>query len=104
MTYSIYQGATRPKLTAQIVDASGNAVALTGATVKINVGYLAGGDRIVTLGAVTITDAANGLVEFAFSAAQTAISNAYRGQFWITWADLSTQATEPFDVVIGPVI
>jgi len=103
MSYSIHKGATRPKLIAQIVDEDGDAVNLSGATVKINVGW-PGETRIVSNGAVTVTSAPNGLVQFAFSAAQTGTARTYRGQFWITWGDLSTQATDVFDVIVKEIV
>ena len=78
-TITMYQGDTLPALTKQLLDQNGNIVNLTGCTVALKT--VSGGQTTTTLaGSVTITNATNGNISYAWNAADTATPGSY--QLW----------------------
>jgi BppU N-terminal domain len=77
------QGDTTPALQQTILDASGNVVNLTGATVTFVMRALTSTTPVVNTNA-TILNAANGTVQYSWAAADTATAGLYMGEFHVT--------------------
>jgi hypothetical protein len=94
--YSIVQGARRPTLTATLIDATGTAINLTGATGVTFRGAQMDGTTVFS-GSCTVTSAADGEVSYAWASADTAVPGLYRVEFVITWSTGITEVV-PSDV------
>ena len=70
-----------PVLERAIVASDGSAVSLVGATAKFIYAPTAGGAGVIGTGTTTITDAAAGEVQYAWSAADTLVAGEYNGEF-----------------------
>ena len=79
----IRQGDTTPLLQQTILDASGNAMNLTGATVTFTLRALTSNQPVVNATA-QILNAATGLVQYAWTASDTATPGLYMGEFHVT--------------------
>lgn len=103
MAFYIKQGDTSPAILRQFLDASGNPVNLTGATIKFNMamdtGQLICNQKAATiftgtlpaeLGGATVT-AAQGWMKYAWVAADTAIPGVARAEFQVTFNDGSIE-------------
>ena len=80
-TVQMKQGDTGPSLTATLKNPDGTAANLSGATVKLNIKARRGGTTLVNHGTVTVTDATNGRVSYAWQVADTANP----GSFYVEW-------------------
>ena len=79
-TFSIKQDDTLPIMAATLIGDDGNAANLAGATVTLR--YQAPGSTATVTGlSVTVLDAAAGVVEYQFTAAQTAAAGIGRAEF-----------------------
>jgi len=90
--FFIKRNDTSPAIQATLQDSAGSAVSLVGATVKFIL-YDYAANEIVNA-AATVTDAANGVVQYNWQAADTAAAGFYRAEFEVTYAD-STVETFP---------
>jgi len=93
--FVIRQGDTKPVLTQTLTDIDGNALNLTGATVKFVMRTLTAVSPAINATA-TVTNAATGAVSFTFTATQTATAGQFMANFIVTYADSSVQ-TAPAD-------
>ena len=85
MNFTIKQDNTSPLLGAQLQDANFDPIDLTGATVVFNMADM-DSDVVVNGGACTITDEENGGVQYQWSAADTDVAGAFRGEFKVTYS------------------
>jgi Rib/alpha/Esp surface antigen-like repeat protein len=83
-------GDTAPVVRATLLDASGDPVDLTGASVRFVMATAAGATPAVD-DAATLADAASGAVEYAWVAGDTDTPGEYVCEFEVTYADGSTQ-------------
>lgn len=93
--FVIKQNDTRPNLDAQLLNANGAPIDLTGCTVRFLMVSTSGGQvKIDALCAVT--DAVNGKVRYYWQAGDTSNFGGYKAEFEITFPDGSKQ-TVPND-------
>lgn len=85
MNFTIKQENTSPLLGAQLQDANFDPIDLTGATVVFNMADM-DSDVVVNGGACTIPDEENGRVQYQWSAADTDVAGAFRGEFKVTYS------------------
>src|SRR5215472_13120630 len=82
-TITMYQGDTLPALTKQLLDPNGNIINLTGTTIVLKT--VSAGQVTATLaGTVTITNATNGNISYAWNAADTATPGQYNLWYVVT--------------------
>jgi hypothetical protein len=96
--YTVKQGDTLPPLRGSLYDADGTLVDLAGATVTFTMGAQPGTPTVAA--AATIVDAANGVVEYNWVAADTAIAGNFFGEFQVVFANGSIE-TFPNDTYIA---
>jgi len=105
-SFFLKQDDTAPVLQYTVLDENKVAIDLTGATVTFYMQDL-NGITIINAGSVTITDAANGVVEYQFLAADSDVSGHFHGEFVITFSG-GTIRTSPdpgiITIVISPSI
>lgn len=95
MTFYIKQNDTSPSMLATLQDASGNAVDITGASVRFHLKPI--GSSAVTVDApATIVTALDGLVRYDWQAADTDTIGSYQAEFEVTYGD-GTVETFPND-------
>ncbi|MFQ5524258.1 MAG: BppU family phage baseplate upper protein [Acidimicrobiia bacterium] len=85
-TETLKQDDTSPALDYTILDDSNQVVDLTGATVVF---YMQDEDGVTVVNgaSATITDAANGKVEYQWQAADTDTAGIFKGEFVVTFPD-----------------
>lgn len=96
---------TRPSLVKTLLDASGAAVNITGATVVFNMSQ--GGVAVVSRAAAVVTDGTNGIVTFTPSSTHTATAGEYAGEFEVTFSGGGVQtfpSPHKMRIVITPEI
>lgn len=103
MTFTIKQSDTSPALQAYLQDKNGNAISLSGATVRLHVKSIDG----VTLinSGMTVVDAGLGLVRYNWQSADTANYGTYYAEFQVTYTDLTVETfpnTGNIAIVITP--
>lgn len=82
--FELTAGDTQPAITAQLTDAAGSVVVLTGASVRFRM-------RNVVTAAVavddqaTVTNAATGAVSYAWQAGDTDVAADYAARWVVTW-------------------
>lgn len=81
---SIRQGDTLPVLASTILDACGNALDLTGSSVRLVLRALTSNSPLTLAGTVTITSAATGEVQYAWASADTETPGMYMGEWHVT--------------------
>jgi hypothetical protein len=84
--FYIKQNDTRPALVANLTDADGGAVSLTGATVKFYMRVEPAGATKIGDGSATVLDADAGQVSYAWIAADTDTADDFEGEFEVTFA------------------
>ena len=89
--FYIKQNDTKPVLRARLLDAAGNVVNVTGATVVFNMRVRPAGTTKVDKQACTINTAVLGDVQYAFTATNTNTADRYEGEFQVTYSDSSVQ-------------
>lgn len=94
MTFYIKQNDTAPALDAILARQNGEAVNLTGASVKFMMRLGVASPKVNT--SATIVNAASGLVRYSFTAANTDTAGVYDAEFEVTYAD-ATVETFPND-------
>ena len=90
MTFYVKQNDTSPAMQATLQDADGNAVDLTGATVRFHMRAI-GGTTVVVDAAATVVTAASGIVKYEWDAADTDTIGSYQAEFEVTYADSSVE-------------
>lgn len=95
MTFSIKQNDTAPSLRATLLDGDGNPVNLSGSTVRFHMRLL-GQTAIVVNQSATLIDAANGIAQYNWVAADTDTIGSYQAEFEVTYAN-GTIETFPND-------
>ena len=86
-SFAIKQGDTAPAFQATLYGGTGAVQPLTGATVVLNLRRVADGVLVVNGGAVTVVDAANGVVKYVWQPSDTATAGLYHAEFKVTFAD-----------------
>jgi hypothetical protein len=90
MTFYVKQNDTSPAMLATLQDADGNAVNVTGATVRFHMRPV-GTTTVVVDEAATIVTPLDGLVRYDWQAADTATIGSYQAEFEVTYADSSVE-------------
>lgn len=99
MTFYIKQNDTSPKMLATLQNANGDAIDLTGASVRFHMRTVNGSASVVSA-AATIVNAASGIVRYSWAAGDTATVGTYQAEFQVTYAD-ATIETFPNDSYIS---
>lgn len=92
MAFNIKQNDTSPSLQATLKDASGTAIALTGASVRFHMKALDGTVKVDA--AMAITNASGGVVQYNWQTGDTNTVGSYSVEFEVTYSD-STIETFP---------
>lgn len=90
MTFYIKQNDTSPAMLATLQDADGNAINLTGASVRFHMRTI-GSSQTTVDAAATVVTAASGIVRYAWDAADTATVGSYQAEFEVTYSDASIE-------------
>ena len=90
MAFKIKTNDTSPKLTVDLEDASGAAVALSGATARFHMKKY-GATSLKIDAAADITDADNGRVEYSWTSGDTDTAGTYYGEIEITYGDATVE-------------
>jgi len=85
LIFVISQGDTQPTLRRQLQDGDGNPINLTGATVRF---YMQSkdGTQLVNAGSCTITDVANGWIEYDWQSGDTDTAGFHRAEFEVEYS------------------
>jgi hypothetical protein len=102
MPFYIKQNDTSPAMLATLQDANGNAVNLTGSSVRFHM-RLIGKSTVVVDETATIVTALSGVVRYDWSENDTEKKGSYQAEFEVTYADASIE-TFPNDGYISVVI
>lgn len=90
MAFRIKTNDTSPKLAVTLTNSSGNAINLSGCTARFHMkAYGQSGLKVQS--SATITDAPNGVVEYAWSGTDTDTAGTYYGEVEITYGDGSVE-------------
>lgn len=84
MAFNIKQNDTSPSLGAQLLDGSKQIIDLTGASVRFHM-KIAGGSAVAVDGAATVSNAAEGRVQYEWAAGDTTTAANYQGEFEVTY-------------------
>lgn len=84
MAFTMKTGDTSPILQATFTDASGSAVSIVGATVKLIVADLS--NTVVMNKTMTVFDGSNGIAEYEWQSGDTSTSGTYKVEFEVTYA------------------
>jgi hypothetical protein len=90
MTFYVKQNDTSPSMLATLQDADGNAVNVTGATIRFHMRTIGSTTSKVDDAAVIVT-ADNGEVRYDWDAADTDTVGSYQAEFEVTYADGSIE-------------
>lgn len=90
MTVYIKQNDTSPAITAELRDADGQPVDLSGASVRFHMRKSGQNDVVVDQSA-SVVDSADALVRYAWADADTATAGVYQAEFEVTYADQSIE-------------
>lgn len=85
MAFFIKQNDTSPSLQATLKDGSGNAVDLTGATVRFHMRQIGATSAKVDADA-TVSDADNGIVYYQWNASDTDTIGSFEAEFEVTYS------------------
>lgn len=89
MAFNIKQNDTSPSLQATLKDASLTAINLAGASVQFHMKAVDGTLKVDA--AMTVVDAANGVVQYNWQAGDTDTVGAYYAEFEVTYADTTVE-------------
>lgn len=103
MSFNIKRLDLLPVLRMQLVDPSGTAANLTGTSVVFNMSLRDGTSKIAR-GAVTVVDAATGVVEYAWSGADTSAAGVFTAEFEVMYSGkpLTYPNNDFFKVIVLP--
>jgi len=90
MTFYIKQNDTSPALLATLQDADGNAVNVTGGSIRFHMRQIGSTTVVVDEAAVIVTPL-EGVVRYNWQAADTATIGSYQAEFEVTYADASIE-------------
>lgn len=90
MTFYVKQNDTSPAMLATLQDADGNAIDITGASVRFHMRAI-GSNQTTVDGDATIVTASSGLVRYDWIAADTDTVGSYQAEFEVTYADSSIE-------------
>lgn len=90
MTFYVKQNDTSPAMQATLQDADGNAINVTGASVRFHMRAV-GSTQTVVDAAATIVTALSGIVKYEWDAADTDTVGSYQAEFEVTYADASVE-------------
>lgn len=90
MTFYVKQNDTSPSMLATLQDADGNAVDITGATVRFHMRKIGRADVVVDAAAAIVTPI-SGLVRYDWIADDTSEIGSYQAEFEVTYADASIE-------------
>lgn len=90
MTFYVKQNDTSPAMLATLQDADGNAIDITGSSVRFHMRAIGSPQTIVDASA-TIVTADAGLVRYDWDAADTDTIGSYQAEFEVTYADASIE-------------
>lgn len=85
MAFKLKRNDTSPAIRSTLLDGSGTVILLTGASVKFLMKDKAG--NIIVNAAAVIIDAINGVVEYQWIGADTAVLGFYKAEFEVTYSD-----------------
>lgn len=85
-TFYIKENDTVPSIRATLQNGSGNAVDLIDATVNFHMRAI-GGSTVLVDASATVVNAAGGLVQYDWDAADTADVGSYQAEFEVTYSD-----------------
>jgi len=88
---------TSPAIQVVLRDSSGTAISLAGATVKFLM-YDRYGTEVVNASA-TVEDAAGGVVQYDWIAADTAAAGFYKAEFEVTYADATVETFPNYEYI-----
>lgn len=88
--FYIKRNDTSPSIQRTLLDASGTAITLSGATVRFHMRSRADGST-KTDEAATIVDAGNGIVKYDWVAGDTDTAGTYDAEFEVTYADTTIE-------------
>lgn len=90
MTFYVKQNDTSPAMLATLQDADGNAVDITGASVRFHMRAI-GSNQTTVDDVATIVTADSGIVRYDWDAADTDTVGSYQAEFEVTYADASIE-------------
>ena len=90
MTFYVKQNDTSPAMLATLQDASGNAINITGASVRFHMRKIGRTELIVDADVAIVTEE-SGLVRYDWDAADTDTIGSYQAEFEVTYADASIE-------------
>jgi len=90
MAFYIKQNDTSPSVLATLQDANGDAVNLTGASIRFHMRVIGSAQTTVDA-AATIVTAVSGIVRYDWIAADTDTVGSYQAEFEVTYADASVE-------------
>jgi hypothetical protein len=90
MTFYIKRNDTSPSMLATLQDADGNAVNVTGATIRFHLRAI-GSDAVTVDSAAVIVTPFEGIVRYDWDAADTDVAGSYQAEFEVTYADASIE-------------
>ena len=90
MAFYIKQNDTSPSMLATLQDANGDAVNITGASIRLHMRAI-GSNQTTVDAAATIVTAESGIVRYDWIAADTDTIGSYQAEFEVTYADASVE-------------
>lgn len=91
MTFHIKQHDTKPSIKATLKDGDGTVINLTDATVRFHMRKIGATSTTVDAAATVVSPATGGVVQYDWSAADTATIGTYHAEFEVTYGDNSIE-------------
>ena len=89
-TFVIKRNDTSPSIQGTCKDADGNAVDITGATIRFHM--IDADEDLIVDAAATIADGTGGVVRYDWQAADTDVAGAYQAEFEVTYSDATVES------------
>lgn len=96
--FVIKEGAVQPNISATLEDDDDNAIDLTGATVRFRMSS-PGSDSLSVDEQATVTDAANGTVEYDWSSGDTDTAGHFNAEFAVDYSGGTGNSFEPDEFI-----